>query len=409
MADTVGPLPPTTGLPVSSSIALPTQAVIELAQTPPAAVLLASTLSGVVIGRNVDGALLLSTDLGTLALKTLLAIAPGTPVDLRLVPGPPPTVILLPREEPAQSATPRSDGGTADASGAKSGALRALASLSAAEEPPTQLAIGTEVEAILLAPAAGGPADLTAGTHLVLRVAIIPPPSTPVAPAGSSSATFTGLVVSGAANQLGRTTVETPIGTLVLDRALPVAPGTVLSIERIATLALKPAAGAELGTVLGATVVAPAQGGTSPALAAGTRLMLRVTPTPPSSGTALPSTGADDDVFVGTVMAGTTSETMVETPIGMLALERRLALPPGTLLGLQRLAVTPPDAPVEEPFAQRSSWPALQDALGALDRVAPGIAAQLRADLTPKSGPELAGTLLFLLGALGSGTWPGAK
>ncbi|HYM03056.1 MAG TPA: hypothetical protein VET85_08930, partial [Stellaceae bacterium] len=47
--------------------------------------------------------------------------------------------------------------------------------------------------------------------------------------------------------------------------------------------------------------------------------------------------------------------------------------------------------------------------LGALDRVAPGIAAQLRADLTPKSGPELAGTLLFLLGALGSGTWPGAK
>src|SRR6185437_9630555 len=73
---------------------------IELAQSPPAALLAASTLAAVVLGRGGNGALLLRTDYGTLALKTTLALAVDSKVDLRLLPGPPPAVMLLHIEQP---------------------------------------------------------------------------------------------------------------------------------------------------------------------------------------------------------------------------------------------------------------------------------------------------------------------
>src|SRR5579872_592560 len=111
MAETVGSLPLLAGLPVFTSAAPPTQPTIELAQPPPAALLFASTITGIVLGRNGDGALLLRTDLGTLALKTLLALVPGSQVDLRLIPGPPPAVVLLHTEEPVPLGTPPSNGG----------------------------------------------------------------------------------------------------------------------------------------------------------------------------------------------------------------------------------------------------------------------------------------------------------
>jgi hypothetical protein len=100
---------------------------------------------------------------------------------------------------------------------------------------------------------------------------------------------------------------------------------------------------------------------------------------------------------------------VIDTPIGVLALDRRLALPAGTQLDLQQLAATLPDQPSETPLAQRAGWPALDQALSVLDRAAPELAARLRTDLSPVSGQQLAGTLLFLMGALNAGAWPGAK
>jgi len=406
MADPVGALPLAPPAPFTGA-ALPAQPTLEFAQLPPPALLLAATLTGTVLGRNGDGALLLRTDFGTLALKTLLALPPGSQVDLRVLPGPPPALMLLHREEPVLPPAAASGGGTAFAAAqAKPGATPGTPP-PAEEEPPTQLAFGTEIEATLLSPAAnetGTP--LPAGTHFVLRVAALPQGAS----AGASPTSFPGTIVASAPGNGGRTTVETPIGTLVLDRLLPQPTGTVLSFERIATL--PPAAAAppvEHATVLQATVVAARPGDPDQALPPGTRLVLRATPLSAPPAAPLATGVAKDGTFIGIVSDNRGAETIVETPIGVLALERRLALPPGTLLGLQRLAATPPEAPIEAPLAQRSTWPALEETLAALDRAAPALAARLRSDLAPISAKGLAGTLLFLLGALSSNTWPGAK
>jgi hypothetical protein len=156
----------------------------------------------------------------------------------------------------------------------------------------------------------------------------------------------------------------------------------------------------ELGTQLAATVSMPAGGDASAALPAGSRLVLRIVP--------LSGAPTDPAILTGSVTADSADATVLQTALGTLTLDRRLALPPGTMLGLERLATLPPDMPDAAPAAGQS-WPALAETLAALDRLAPDFAARLRNDLAPQSGAQLAGTLLFLLGALGTGNWPGAK
>jgi hypothetical protein len=157
----------------------------------------------------------------------------------------------------------------------------------------------------------------------------------------------------------------------------------------------------DLGTQLVATVSAPAgDNGSAAGLPPGSRLVLRIVP--------LPDTPADAAIFSASVAADTADATVLQTPLGTLTLDRRLALPPGTQLGLERLATLPPDMFDAAPALARG-WPALADAVAAFDRIAHDLAARLRNDLAPQSGAQLAGTLLFLLGALGTGNWPGAR
>ena len=113
--------------------------------------------------------------------------------------------------------------------------------------------------------------------------------------------------------------------------------------------------------------------------------------------------------MTGTVLGGNGANTLVETPLGTLALTRRLALPAGTALELQQLAATLPDPAADPPIGQRAGWPALDQALSVLDHAAPDIAARLRSDLSPQSGQQLAGTLLFLMSAVANSAWPGNK
>ncbi len=103
-------------------------------------------------------------------------------------------------------------------------------------------------------------------------------------------------------------------------------------------------------------------------------------------------------------MPAAARETVVETPIGTLALDRRLALPPGTAIALTRLGEFPSAPNAAAPPSQAAGWPALDQALAVLDRAAPALAAELRAALAPGTPAALAGTLLFLMGALYRGT-----
>jgi hypothetical protein len=150
----------------------------------------------------------------------------------------------------------------------------------------------------------------------------------------------------------------------------------------------------EIGTVIGATLIAPAPGGDPNAV--GARFELRF-------GAA--ATAPAETNFTGAIALGAGGDTVVETSIGTLALDTRLALTPGTNISFQLSGAGDPGRAALPP-SQANGWPALDQALSALDKSAPQLAAQLRAALAPATAPALAATLLFMAGALYSGRWP---
>jgi hypothetical protein len=400
MTETVGVVPPVA--PPFIPSATPAPPAIELAQAPPTAVMLASTLSATVVGRGGNGALLLRTDYGTLALKTTLDLPPGSRVDLKLQPGPPVTVVLLNLAESDAAATAAA-GATLSTVAAAGGGTAAAPSAGSATAPtsPAQLVVGTEVEATLVSLPINDPTAVAfaVGTRLVLRIALASPDEPPAIPGGPTPVTFAGTVATTGSD--GRTALDTSFGRLLLDQRLALPPGTSVSLEPLATAPPGwSAAGIDMGMVVQAKVLSPGPRGALDPLPVGTTLMVRLA--------ALPGAASAADI-IGMIVAGGGGETVLDTPLGLLALDRRLALPAGTALGLQQLASTPPDQPSETPLAQRAGWPALDQALSILDRAAPELAARLRSELSPVSGQQLAGTLLFLMGALTVGAWPGAK
>ena len=86
----------------------------------------------------------------------------------------------------------------------------------------------------------------------------------------------------------------------------------------------------DLGTTIAATCSRRARDAGD--VAAGTRLLLRI---------LAPFLAADPEALAGQVVASGGAETVVETPIGTLALDRQLALPPGTAIALTRLGAAP--------------------------------------------------------------------
>lgn len=148
-----------------------------------------------------------------------------------------------------------------------------------------------------------------------------------------------------------------------------------------------------LGTVIAAVVRQPVSQGPP----AGAQLLLRI----------VASATTASDLMTGTVIDGAASETLLSTPIGLLALRRKLALPSDTQIAFAVIDTIAPEAEAAMAPARSGGWVALEETLFALSRQAPALAEQLRAELTPPSGPALAGTLLYLLGALYQGNWPG--
>ncbi len=151
-----------------------------------------------------------------------------------------------------------------------------------------------------------------------------------------------------------------------------------------------------LGTTLEAILRTPSAAAMG--LAAGTHLMLRVV--------AVPTTETDD-VLAGMVLDAVGNETLVATPIGILALQKRLAVPPGTKLVFEKIRVMAPQAGAEDIAAGIGEFSALDEALLLLETASPAIADQIKQPLMPATGPDLAGSLLFLWGVLYQGVWPG--
>jgi hypothetical protein len=225
------------------------------------------------------------------------------------------------------------------------------------------------------------------------------------------AATFAATVIGRSPE--GATLLRSAFGTLSLKTATPLATGTQVQLrfqpgnppgvslvgvlENEATEIVPPPTRVDLGTTTGATVVATNTGAAPASLPLGARLLLRIVP-PLESG---PST------LSGQIVLGAGTETIVETPVGTLALDLRVALAPGTEIAFERLADLANAPPASPSPAPTNGWPALDQALAALDRSAPALAQQMRAVLAPGTPESLAGTLMFLIGALYRGKWPG--
>ncbi len=155
----------------------------------------------------------------------------------------------------------------------------------------------------------------------------------------------------------------------------------------------------DIGTVVEAVLRALPPAGTPDALGIGTHLLLRIVtlPSAPTPGLLIGRIGD----------GGGGGETLVETAIGLLALLRRLALKPGTIIAFERLGEIAPATSAQDAPSRVGGWPALDETLTVLAQAAPALAAAIQSELMPGSGTQLAGTLLFLLGALYHGNWPG--
>jgi hypothetical protein len=362
----------------------PAPPVIDFALPPPQAALAASgIIAATVTASDVESVLAFKTDFGTLALKTNLTLPSGTPVELKLFAGPPAGAAIL----------------TANGQPLGYGALRAAgtpvpAPLPGTPAPPTpaapstEIALGQTVRATVVTPA--GTADAPpAGSQLTLRLSVPAQAASPAIPA-------TGTVAPSAG---------TPTSTLAAAPATPEVNASSTPVATAGAAANPPATGATppLASIAGAPVATTA---TPP-----TRFV--AVPVAPATSGGAPTPAPITPVILGTIGQTSGAVTLLETPAGLLSLEQHLDLAPGTLVNLQRLDV-PAGAAPPSPSAQAlaspalgSGWPALDDTLKTLDRVAPGLASQMRADLTPTTAPRLAATLLFFVGVLkGAADWP---
>ena len=254
-----------------------------------------------------------------------------------------------------------------------------------------------------------------------------PPPAAALAASGVIAATVAGI-------EAGILRLNTTFGAIALKTNLILPPGAAVEVtivpgaqpganllytpgSPLATLASRPAPTSdaatpaipgepgevvEFGQAVQATVVAASA--RADAMAAGSELTVRVnlfavTPAIPASA-----------IILATVSGSNGNTTLLNTPIGRLALDATLNLAPGTLLYLNRLN---DGAPASRATASAASpglgggWPSLDEALATLAQIAPDLASRLRADLTPSTTPRMAAMLLFLVGALkGAGVTP---
>ena len=279
-----------------------------------------------------------------------------------------------------------------------------------------------DVPSLRAAPSCLAPAASTAPAPAVVDFASPPPPAA-LATGSTIAATVLG--------RDGETTLllKTEFGTLALKTALTLATGTAVELKIFAgppaSAAILSADGApigygalrgtgaqaaavvdeaspseliELGQTVRATVLAPAPREDAPAI--GSTVTVRILPA------ASPAT------MTATLMQSSGNTTVVATPLGRLALEAQIEQAPGTLLALERLDRLAPTATANAKLpaspALGTGWPALDDALQALERAAPELAASLRADLSPTSAPRLTATMMFFMGILrGGAAWPG--
>jgi hypothetical protein len=372
--------------------AAPAGPIAEFATPLPPAALGAAMLHATVVGNSADGTTLLRTPLGTVAIQTNMTLPPGTSLDLKLLAGTPATAMLLNIHE---------DGAGASGAGAATPTLASGAQAAAtnASSMPALLDLGTTLEATVSGPPSGRP--IPPGTIATPAATTTDGEAVQPATSGSPMANATS---SASAAPAASNLPPAPSAQSMANQGEP----SVAQPAVVAPPSAPPTPAAAIAASSSSPAsTAPPPSGTAPPtpLAVGSNLVLRI---------VAPPTEPTDDVLLGQVVSGAGHDTVVDTPLGLITLGRRLGLQPGDTLAFEPLETSPPPASagVPERATRTGGWPALDMTLEALEAGSPELAAQLRAILAPASGAELGATLLIIMRALYGGDlsdgWPGA-
>jgi len=343
---------PPTGQPPApaASGAAGTGTVVQLPPPPPGgtapALQLHQALQGVVVARTPQGQVTVQTPLGPISVQTMLTPPPGAQVTLQVVSlGPPPQVSI----SPASGRSAGMPGQTATGGGGMPGAATGAAAAATPGRPVVM--------------------SLTQGALLQATVS---------QPAGASGAA----TAPGAMTQAG-----VPAGA-----ANPVQAAGGAAVPAQTAAGGSPATGLAIDPAL---------------LVQGARLSVRLV------GVSAPGT-TPTNVTAGTVAATVTGtngagQTVVQSPLGQLALATDTVPPRGTTLLLR------PDGPPLPPLADRaaaqgldvplsSRWEALRDVVQALQAVAPAAVQQAALRAIPQPSPQVAVSILMFVNALRGGT-----
>lgn len=376
------PAPPPPILPSAPPRALP---IIAVASPPADLLKLApgARFEGTVVAEGTNIAVRVETTFGTFQIQTTLPLASGARLNLVLHNLAPPLQLEVaavngrpPPPAPRGPLPSIPAGGPALAAPANLSAPPAAGGIAAPMLP--RGLIGASVGATLLHPAT--------------PVAVTPP-----------------LLLSGGA---------TPAGPSSFPGAAPVfgapGPGPAPGPAPAFMAAPSPAGGA---------APAPTAGPASPSLlVSGTHIALRViafhppaadgTPpaVPPAASPALPAVGQTMTGLVIGHSAG--GQPLVQTPPGLLALATDTALPRGAtvVLEIEEPPLPPvpgraePAPPLPAPALFRTrAWPALDQALQALQELRPAVAHDLVSSALPQANAKMTADVLFFLSALRGG------
>jgi hypothetical protein len=338
-------------------------------------------LSGTVIDQRTSPQGLVATvrtQLGDLLLQLMQPLPTGRPITIQLPPGHPPQTAIV---EAGGTGTPAAPANPAQvAPPAVTPAVIASIGGQAAPLLPGMLLEILQLPRALLAQAVSG--GQASAANPLLQDGETAPPNT-AQPGATSTAP------SSTPAQTAASPTTAPPATAALRGA-----GAALFAQVVAT---DPAAGAPPATTA-PSITAPAL----PPSQTSAPLAVRVLQVLPP-GTQVPAPTAPDQftATVGTARVG--GFPVATTADGQtIALQTNAGVEPGSVLVLQRLPapVTRGEAPPLplDPI-QGKDWPALAQAVRALDIIDPAAAAALRASIPPPN-MNLAPTLLFVAAAL---------
>jgi hypothetical protein len=320
--------------------------------------------------RGPDGALILQTPKGPIAVPNGPDLPPGTEVEVRLAGRAPTTISLRVLASPPSAApapAPPAPGTTA------------------APPPATEIVRGAPLQAVLLA---APPADpRPPGTMLLVRIVGLVPPADAeapdraakggvmmqnfAAPDAAASEKAAPAPAAGAPRTPGEP-AKTPLApTTPGERAGRAEPGRAESPDA----APAPLLPRNAEVPAGAALLAPRR--------------LR--------GAGAAPTAIAEGELVGPVVTRAAAGSVIQTPHHTIAVEG-LDVPEGTLIRF--LLLEPPATPAPARPARQAPWAALGEALRTLERAAPDTAARLVADLHPRDPPRLAATIRLVAAAL---------